>query len=250
MHKVARVIRTAAYYACFFALTVVAIIIGAIHSLVHIFVLHKEAGQILRLNIWRYGKAWTRLLALFTSVAVTGGKEPLPYPCIIIVNHQSVFDPYCLGFLPKKIGGRVNFWVTSWPFSIPVFGLCMRAVNYIDTTRLSGEKCIEKSRQLLETGVNIAVFPEGTRSTTGEIGKFRIGVFKLAMEAGAPILPVAISGLGTFAPKGRFLLGDSPIKISILEPVSPQEFTTKGHLPERVLARAVKEKLHNAVMQT
>ena len=247
MNDARLLLRTLAYYGCFFSLTVFSILVGAVHSLVVIFICKKAPAPILRLNTWRYGVLWTKLLALFTPVVVEGGEQTLPVPCIVVMNHQSVFDPYCLGFLPEAIGGRVNFWVTSWPFSIPVFGICMRCVKYVDITRTSGEECIEQSKKLLEQGVSIAVFPEGTRSTTGQLGKFRIGVFKLAVETGLPVVPVCISGLGSFAPKGRFLIGKAPVRIRVLPPVNPGDYANAGPLPERALSRAVRGMLQQSI---
>ena len=248
MSKLVQIARTVVYYTLFLAMTILAIAVGGLHSLWSICILKKDAGKIFRLNAWRYGKVWGRLSACFVSVSVTGYNEALPSPCIVILNHQSVFDPYCLGFLPERIGGRVNFWVTSWPFSIPVFGMCMRTMDYIDITRLSGEECIAKSKRLLDSGVSIAVFPEGTRSKDGELGMFRIGVFKLALEANVPVIPVVISGLGDFAPKGRLLLGNAPVRISILPPILPRDVISEDHLPERALSRRVRKMQKTAIV--
>ena len=248
MSKIIKIARSFVYYCCFFILTGFSILLGALHSLVAIFLFRKASGPVLRLNTWRYGALWTRLLGLFTPVTTEGCDQPLPSPCIIVMNHQSVFDPYCLGFLPASTGGCVNYWVTSWPFSIPVFGLCMRAVEYIDTTRFSGEDCVEQSKKLLAKGVNIAVFPEGTRSTTGMLGKFHIGVFKLAIETNIPVVPVCISGLGNFAPKGSLLIHMAPVFIKVLPPVTPGDYAHEGALPERALARAVREQIQKATV--
>ena len=244
--KTRQIAITIAYYCCYLALTVLSIIIGSAHSLVAIFICKKAPDSVLRLNTWRYGVLWTKLLALFTPLTVTGNDQPLPVPCILVLNHQSYFDPYCLGFLPPSIGGRVNFWVTSWPFSIPVFGLYMRTVGYIDIMKNSGEESIERSKRLLKQGVSIAVFPEGTRSTAGVLGKFRIGVFKLAMETGISIVPICISGLGAFAPKGRFLINKSQVCIKVLPPVMPAGYASEKPLPERSLSRAVHSLLQKA----
>ena len=144
---------------------------------------------------------WFRRAAM-TAVAMnplwhfrtSGYRPPDPRrPYVAVSNHESVADIFLLSHLP---------WEMKWLskdsiFRIPVMGWMMRMAGDISvrrTERSSRVEALEQCRDRLERRVSVMIFPEGTRSKTGELLPFKDGAFRVAIEAGAPILPIAVAG--------------------------------------------------------
>lgn len=73
--------------------------------------------------------------------------------------------------------------------------------------------------QRIREGVSIAIAPEGTRSRTGEVGRFKKGAFRMAMQAGVPVVPVVIRNTGALMGKGSWLVHPGTIDVAVLEPI-------------------------------
>jgi len=153
-------------------------------------------------------------------------------PLIVMANHLSFLDgpvlfmllPLPLRVIMKKGIGR-----------IPVVGPGMRFVGFLTVDRKrarEGKARIEMAARLMrERGYSFLIFPEGTRSGDGRLGPFRRGGFFLAVESGAPIVPVAIRGTYDMMPRGRWYVGKGRIRIDILASVS-SDGTTIETMPE------------------
>lgn len=145
---------------------------------------------------------------------------------VIIANHQSILDILLIDLL------RYRFkWISKIEnIRVPVLGWYLRMADYITVDRgneESKEEMLEKSHQCLKSGISIMIFPEGTRSTDGEIGFYKRGAFQLAIETGVPILPVVIDGTTDILPKHGFKFGSGyRLKIKVLDPVNPSAFGT------------------------
>ncbi len=168
----------------------------------------------------------------------------LPEPCIIIPNHQSFFDPYCMGVLPIT---NFVFAVRSWPFRIPLYGRCMRRVGYINTEEMDAETFFAKAGALLREGVSVVIFPEGTRSASGRMGRFHSGAFRLALRENAPIVPMCIDGTGAVFPKGKAFGQPTPVRVRVLDPVDPAAFRSFGEAAHAHLRRHVKHAIQNTL---
>ncbi len=89
------------------------------------------------------------------------------------------------------------------------------------------------------------IFPEGTRSTSGDLLPFKDGAFRLAIEAGVPILPLAVHGAATALPKHDWRFGRSVAEVRVLEPVSTEGMalddleSLKRQVRERIVAELV-----------
>ena len=109
----------------------------------------------------------------------------------------------------------------------------------IDGSAELGTDQIDRAR-----GVSVGMFPEGTRSDTGELGNFKPGAFRVAVEKGLPVLPVAIEGTRDILPRhGWTWLGDSPfktIKVRILDPVRVEDTASGDHVG---LSRACRDRI-------
>jgi 1-acyl-sn-glycerol-3-phosphate acyltransferase len=80
-------------------------------------------------------------------------------------------------------------------------------------------------KRALAAGIPVMLFPEGTRSKTGELLPFRDGAFRLAIEAGVPILPLAVAGTRECRPKGSKWFGEARAKVQVLAPISTEGLT-------------------------
>ncbi|MGB2907809.1 MAG: lysophospholipid acyltransferase family protein [Candidatus Aminicenantaceae bacterium] len=125
-------------------------------------------------------------------------------------------------------------------FRIPFLGQAMRVAEFIPVDRKGregGKKAIQRAVCLIrEKGHSFLVFPEGTRSLDGQLQKFRRGGFHLALETGAPIVPISIIGSFELMPKGAFFTKRGTIKIKIHAPVSVEghDVSTMPRLIETV----------------
>lgn len=200
--------------------------------------LRREDPQIsLRNIVQRYGTGCCNLLASQTPVRVENKAGDLPRPCIIAANHQSFFDPYCIGFFPVY---APTFVVRAWPFRIPLYGRVMRRAGYVNSEESDREVFFQQAEAVVRSGATLVVFPEGTRSATGAVGRFRSGVFKVAVACNVPVVPLCINGTGAVFPKGSRFGRPASVKVTLLPPVDPARFSAYGKLSHRYLQKNVK----------
>jgi 1-acyl-sn-glycerol-3-phosphate acyltransferase len=145
---------------------------------------------------------------------------------VIVPNHQSMLDIVFFNMLHHRLR-----WVSKIEvFKLPIVGWEMRMVKYIELVRgnkASVVKMMEKCVESLQDGISVVIFPEGTRSLTGEIGKFKAGAFQIAVKTDKPLLPVLIDGTGDILPKKGFIFGSrSVVRIRVLDPIFPGNFKT------------------------
>lgn len=144
----------------------------------------------------------------------------LPQPCIYVCNHRSAVDAFTLAKLPGEIVQVVNIW----PFKLPVLGFFARFAGYLSIREMPPAEFMQRGQELLGQGVSIAAFPEGTRATSRQMGTFHGALFRLALEAGAPIVPVCLSGTERVMPKGARFLSPGLIRVRSLEPIGQGEY--------------------------
>ena len=187
----------------------------------------------------RIARIWARSILWVSGVRVTvkGQANLLPgRSTIYMANHQSNYDiPVLMAALPVQFR-----WLAKEElFKIPIFGRGMRGCGYISIDRSNRKRAfasLKEAARKIREGVSVLIFPEGTRSTDGQIRTFKKGGFVLSVDAGVPIVPVVIYGTRSIMPKGRLLIQTRPVRMDILEPIETSAFTrkTKDDLMEKV----------------
>ncbi|SHN61817.1 lysophospholipid acyltransferase family protein [Desulfovibrio litoralis] len=192
--------------------------------------------------IWWHGKTWAWLVQLFIPVTVINKNTDMPDCCIVALNHQSFYDPYCIAFTPIR---SLVFIVGNWPFSIPIYNVFMIKAGYLNSSKLSSENLLSRAKNLLDEGTSVVCFPEGTRSKDGKLGRFHGGIFHLSVATMKPIVPICIDGTGRLLRKGAFLLRPTNITITILPSVDATAFLQYNEKAYYMLRKHVKLLIEN-----
>ncbi len=181
-----------------------------------------------RLALHLYGCAWGQLYVWCNPLwrQRVEGRARIPWrgPAVVVANHLSILDILVLYglFRPFK-------WVSKAElFRLPFVGWNMRMNGYVSLRRGDREstrRMMEQARAHLARGTPLLLFPEGTRSPDGALQRFKDGAFRLACDAGCPVVPVAISGTWATLPKHGFLLR-RPMRavVRVLPPLDPADF--------------------------
>ncbi len=180
---------------------------------------------------------WRLVSALSGGLTVTG-KWRASGGCIVVANHSSHADTaVLLAALPPKakpvFGAAADYW-----FDVPVRRFIATSLAGVLPVRRSGggsyDALLAAARPALKAGRTVVIYPEGTRSTNGNIGEFRSGALRLARECGVPIVPVALTGTADVLPKGGSW-SPAPMQVRIGEPIDPTT-ASAAELREQVLA--------------
>jgi 1-acyl-sn-glycerol-3-phosphate acyltransferase len=162
---------------------------------------------------------------------------------VFMSNHTSNLDPPILiPLIPK----RTSVLVKKELFRIPVLGRAMRIGSLVPVDRSDRERAIEslrEARKVLNAGISMTIFAEGTRSVDGKLLPFKKGPFYLAMDAGVPIVPVTIAGTHELLPKGRTLSRPGTVTVVFHDPIDSAAFGDD----REALMQAVRERVASAL---
>lgn len=145
-------------------------------------------------------------------------KAALDKPALIIANHQSFLDIMLILMLHPKIVIMTNNWV----WNSPIFGRVIRFADFYPSDA-GAENSAEHLKGLVDKGYSIMVFPEGTRSQTGKIARFKKGAFYIAEQLGLDILPIVFHGTGACIRKNNFLVHGTTVSMNFLERIKPND---------------------------
>jgi 1-acyl-sn-glycerol-3-phosphate acyltransferase len=169
-------------------------------------------------------------------------------PYVAVSNHESYADIFLISHLP---------WEMKWLakdtiFKIPFMGWIMRMAGDIPVSRgdrRSAVLALQACRDRLKKRVSVMIFPEGTRSRTAEMLPFKDGAFRLAIENGVPILPIAVAGTRYAMAKGSFQFRRATATCRVLAPIETTGCTLAdlAALKERTRAAidAARRELHD-----
>ncbi len=204
------------FWPLFVLITMTAIMVSPLMLLGNRLLSSMDTGRFVRMAILIYGKALLALASPFVRVQVMDQRGDADPPLVYAANHQSAVDPYLFAILEGD-----NAFITTWPFSIPLYNIFMRLAGYIDAAK-GFQHVKEKAAELLSQGCSLIVWPEGHRSRDGRLGRFKNGAFVVADLAQTGVVPVCIDGSGKVMPPGSRLLSPGRITVSLMPPVFPQ----------------------------
>ncbi len=176
-----------------------------------------------------FARGWARTLLAATGVRWrAAGAEALDprQSYIFFANHESFYD---ILVLLACLPGRIRFLAKRSLFAIPILGWSMAAAGFVSIDREDRRKAagsLERAARKLRDGQSVILFPEQTRTTTGELLSFKKGGVLLALKTGHPIVPVGIAGTFPILKKGSFLLNPGTAAIEIGSPIPTAGKTT------------------------
>lgn len=203
------------------------IVIGGFFIEVPLFVLtapfdpgRKVTGRFLR---WM-AVAIARLSPFWDFRVVGELPKPLPRKLVVVSNHLSNADVFLISYLPLD----VKWLAKASLFHVPFVGWLLRLAGDVPVhrgQRGSGRQALDRCAEWIRRGMPVAIFPEGTRSATGELGPFKDGAFKLALETGADVLPLAVAGTNKALPRHSWRFSRARGVVKVGPPISTAGMT-------------------------
>ena len=193
------------------------------------------AQKVLRYLILGYGKiiiyGFARLLVtvrfIDSSNGVRAGGEErsengkqAKSPCVYVVNHRSASDAFLVGVLSGELVQVVNLW----PFKIPILGLCAKLAGYLNIRNMPFNDFSNECKKLFAQNVSIIGFPEGTRSTSSQMGPFHGALFRVAKEHKVKIVPLCILGNEDKPKRKSLIINPGKIEIHTLAAIDYNEY--------------------------
>jgi 1-acyl-sn-glycerol-3-phosphate acyltransferase len=177
------------------------------------------------------GMLWSRATCFLALCPVkVHGREHIKgkQSYVFVSNHQGAFDIFLIyGFL----GAPVKWMMKAGLRKIPFVGAACRAAGFIfvdHSTPTAASRSVKEAMQSLKRGASVAIFPEGSRTHTGKMGRFKKGAFQIASDVGLPIIPITLNGSYRVLPAGSFLPGRHRMEMTIHPPVSTRSIGA-GH---------------------
>jgi 1-acyl-sn-glycerol-3-phosphate acyltransferase len=193
-------------------------------------------------------RAWSWLILKTTGVGVTvHGLERLEpgKTYIFVSNHQSHYGtPVVFSSLPYQLRIIAKESLATFP----VLGWHLRRGGhlFVDRNNPDRDGILRRWRALVSQGLSLIIYAEGTRSPDGHVARFKAGSFLLAMQAGLPVVPVAIIGTRAVMPKGRLRTEPGHATLVIHEPIVPPALDE----PTVRDAKALADRVHGIVSST
>lgn len=182
---------------------------------------------------------WARTVVRTAGVSVaveSSTRVDWNAPLIVMANHQSLFDiPILFSVLPKPFGMIAKQEL----YRVPLLAGTMRALGCVPIDRGSRRGsfiALKNAARVIKSGVPLVIFPEGTRSRTGELSSLKQGPFHLVEMAGAPVVPVGLLGTRNVLPSGSVRLRPAEVRVRIGDPI---HLRGKGPAAREVLREEV-----------
>jgi len=173
------------------------------------------------IDLW--GRWGTRAAGITLQVR---GAEWLggPRPAVYLLNHQSGVDPIILcALLRGGFTAVAKKEIRANPLLGPAFAFA--GVAFVDRAdRTQALRALAPAVDALRGGLSLAVAPEGTRSPGAAVGEFKKGAFRIAMEAGVPIVPIVLHNARDVLPRRGWLMRPATVRISVLAPIPTHDW--------------------------
>jgi 1-acyl-sn-glycerol-3-phosphate acyltransferase len=214
--------------------------------LIKIFAGEKVSRRFVNGQIKLFGKNSFRWM--FSSVIVHG-EENIQPNCLVVANHQSLMDiPLILGYV-----GPMPMVAKKELARVPGVNWFVKYMGgyFLDRSNpAEGAHILKELIKTLSSGKSLLIFPEGTRSVDGSVGKFKTAIFKIAKKVHVKILPISIWGTIFLVPRRSLFLNPSRVAMLIHPPVNPEDFPNEEELARTIeeTVRAGVEKLKQEVI--
>ena len=177
--------------------------------------------------VHRVQQFWSRSFyrLMFLPVTVEGLEHIQPGQSYVFVsNHQSMFDVWLIyGWLPV-----IFKWLMKAELrKVPFVGIACKAAGHIFVDRKNPKAAMESMENIkkhLKDGVCTVIFPEGTRTKDGQVGRFKRGAFQIALDLKLPIIPISLSGCYDVLPKGKPFVYRRPVRMYVGKPIDITQF--------------------------
>ncbi len=182
-----------------------------------------------------YDVFWKVSFWLLGIKVVTRGLENLPPPPYILApNHTSYIDPpVLLMIVPHPLKAMAKKGV----FYLPIIGQALALANFVPVDRGSAVKAslaFRRGEELLMKGFPLLIFPEGTRTHTGKLGRFKEGVCRLSKRTGVPVVPVVIKGGYEVMSRQDRIPRPGEVRVEFLPPLNPRDFPSASLMNEEL----------------
>ncbi|HEY6065151.1 MAG TPA: lysophospholipid acyltransferase family protein [Thermoanaerobaculia bacterium] len=188
----------------------------------------------------RFARGWAR-----TLLAIAGVRVRVLHPdrldpgrsFVVVANHESFCD---ILVLLANLPMQVRFLAKRSVFRVPVLGWSIAAAGFIPVDREDrsrGMETVDAALQRLSRGRSVVVFPEETRTRTGDLLPFKRGAAHLALRSGLPILPIALAGTFRVLPRGALVITPGPVAMSVGNPIEVSGRTPRDREAVTLAAR-------------
>ncbi len=186
---------------------------------------------------------WCKLMFYWLFIPVTmDGQENIKkgQSYVFVANHASMFDVFLIyGWLPV-----VYKWLMKKEIrKIPFVGTACKAAGHIYVDRSNprmAAKSLQEVKAALHDGVCTVIFPEGTRSKDGKMGRFHRGAFQIALDLGLPVIPLSLSGCYEVMNRKEHFAHRHPVHMHIGKPIMINDYADEKEAMEAV-RQAVEE---------
>ncbi len=222
---------------------IAAIVVVALPAVALVRLFDRDPARYATGRVFRwFGSTITRVNPAWT-VRITGDLPPDPRrPYVVVSNHQSNADIPLISRLPWEMK-----WVAKKELlAVPLLGWEMTMAGDIPVDRRDPEsraRVLVRARDMLAKRCSVMFFAEGTRSRDGRVKAFQDGAFRLAIESGVPVLPLAVDGTMDALPKDGWVFSRATCRVHVLTPVETAGMTVNdvSVLRERVRRQIIAE---------
>ncbi len=174
----------------------------------------------------RCARVWAWLIVRTTGVAVEprGTPPPADESCVFVANHASIYD---IPILFTALSHQLRIIAKAALGYVPFIGWHLRLAGHMLVDRENpGASILKRMQRMTRHGAALIAFPEGSRSADGRVGRFKGGIFLLAIESGLPIVPVTVVNSRAVMPKGRLMVCPARTRV-VLHPAIPTRGLTR-----------------------
>lgn len=200
-----------------------------------------------RLQWWMayiYIKWAARTFWNFKAEYPKGNMFPEWGPGILVGNHESHLDPFFYGAACHR---RIRYMSKLDNFKTPIVKTLFNNLGAFKIDRENPERGWEKAKEIIRGGEWVGIFAEATRSKDGELGEFKTGAVRLAIEMDVPIVPMAVIGSKNALPKGNLVMKPTQVKVRVADPIYYHDYDINTISYEDI--RRLTDELRNTVWE-